>query len=99
MTDDDIGTIAELEQRHERLKRKAKRRPSWQRACDSVEDELLEAKRERVEELEARTDDDEISTAGAILARRLGETDVGRTDELQDEIDQHRSDIAELESQ
>ncbi|WP_273835883.1 hypothetical protein [Halococcus sp. PRR34] len=97
MTDDDNSTIAELEQRHERLQRKAKRRPSWQRAADNAAEELVEAKRNRVEELEAQSDDD-MSPAGVVLARRLGETDAGRTAELQDEIDRHRSDIAELEA-
>ncbi|EMA45497.1 hypothetical protein [Halococcus saccharolyticus] len=97
MTDEDEATIAELEQRHERLQRKAKRKPSWQRAADNAAEELIEAKCDRVEELEVQSDD--MSPAGAVLARSLGATEAGQTAELRDEIDRHRSDIAELEEQ
>jgi len=99
MTDDET-TIAELEQQHENLRRKARRKPSWRRARDSVAEELVERKRERVEELERELpDEDRSPAAAAAVAQLQGGTEQRDVAELRQEQERHRDDIAELEKQ
>jgi hypothetical protein len=99
MTDDET-TIAELENRHENLRRKARRKPSWRRARDNVAEELIERKRDRVAELEQELPEEDQSPA-AVAATNLLQDGVERTDiaELREEQERHREDIAELERQ
>jgi len=97
---DEHDTIAELENRHENLRRKARRKPSWRRARDSVAEELIERKRERVTELEQELPGEDQSPA-AVAATNLLQGGSKRTDiaELRQEQERHRDDIAELEAQ
>jgi len=100
MTNDDNDTIAELENRHENLRRKARRKPKWRRARDTVAEELIERKRDRVAELERELPGEDQSPA-AVAATNLLQGGVERTDiaELRREQERHRDDIAELEKQ
>lgn len=99
MTDDET-TIEELENRYDNLRRKARRKPKWRRARDSVAEELIERKRERVAELEQELPGEDQSPA-AVAATNLLQGGSKRTDiaELREEQERHRSDIAELEEQ
>ena len=96
---DDLD-IEQLEQQHENLRRKARRKPSWRRARDTVAEELVERKRNRVAELEQELPDEDTSPA-AIAAANLLQDGSKRTDiaELRQERERHRDDIAELEAQ
>ena len=96
---DDLD-IEQLEQQHEQLQRKARRKPSWRRARDTVAEELIERKRERVAELEQELPSEDQSPA-AVAATNLLQNDSDRTDiaELRQEQERHREDIAELEEQ
>ena len=99
MTDDET-TIEELENRYDNLRRKARRKPKWRRARDSVAEELIERKRDRIDELEQELPGEDQSPA-AVAATNLLQGGSKRTDvaELRDEQERHRSDIAELERQ
>jgi hypothetical protein len=100
MESDDETTIAELENRYDNLRRKAKRKPKWRRARDTVAEELVKRKRERVAELEQELPGEDQSPA-AVAATNLLQNDSKRTDvaELREEQERHRDDIAELERQ
>jgi hypothetical protein len=94
----DETAIAELEQQFENYRRKAQRKPQWQRAADNVAEELVEAKQERVEELRAELPDSKASPIERAAVAQLQDTDTKHeVTDLRDELDRHESDIAELE--
>lgn len=98
MSDHNETTIEELEQQHENYRRKAKRKPNWQRAADSVAEELVKAKQERVAELRAELpNSDTTAIDRAAIAQLQDTTTKHEVTELRDELNRHENDIAELE--
>lgn len=94
MTDD----IEELARRHENFARKAKRKPQWQRAADRTAKELVKAKQERVEELQAELPDEGMSPIERAAVSQLQDTATKHeVAELRTELNRHQEDIAELE--
>ena len=63
-------------------------------------EELIERKRERIDELEQELPDEDTSPAAAAAVAQLqGATEQRDVAELRKELEHHRDDIAELEAQ